>query len=204
MPAPAHRRPIVPSQGPISRLSGLSQDDLVSQAVRDHLDVMLAAARLLLRSDDLAWDAVQESLQALWKQGSIETPLRGWLLRTVRHRAFQLLRSERRRRHHEAACACLLCLVAEDDTARQLEDSELLDLARRAVESLPTAYRTVIEMRDWRGMDYQSIATELGVPVGTVRSRLSRARDHVRALVRRSSPDRRPCKTGERPAACTS
>ena len=190
MPAPAHRRPIVPSQGPISRLSGLSQDDLVSQAVRDHLDVMLAAARLLLRSDDLAWDAVQESLQALWKQGSIETPLRGWLLRTVRHRAFQLLRSERRRRHHEAACACLLCLVAEDDTARQLEDSELLDLARRAGESLPTAYRTVIEMRDWLGMDYASIAVELGVPVGTVRSRLSRARDHVRAVVRPALLDR--------------
>ena len=81
-------------------------------------------------------------------------------------------------------------LVAEDDTARQLEDSELLDLARRAVESLPTAYRTVIEMRDWLGMDYASIAVELGVPVGTVRSRLSRARDHVRAVVRPALLDR--------------
>ena len=145
---------------------------------------MLAAARLLLRSDDLAWDAVQEALQALWKEGAIEAPLRPWLLRTVRLRAFHLLRSERRRRHHEAACACLRCFIAEDDTARRLEEQELMDLAGKAVESLPLVYRTVVEMRDWLGMDYVSIAAELGVPVGTVRSRLSRARDLVRDAAR--------------------
>lgn len=190
MPSTLNLGPIVPCQRTSGRSKELSRDDLVTRAVRDHLDVMLAAARLLLRSDDLAWDAVQESLQALWKEGSIKTPLRGWLLRAVRHRAFQLLRSERRRRHHEAACACLLCLVTEDDVGRRLEDHELLELARKALESLAPAYRTVVEMRDWLGMDYASIAVELGVPVGTVRSRLSRARDHVRAVVRPALLDR--------------
>ena len=149
MPSTLEWRPMVPSQGTSDRPGGLARDDLVSRAVRDHLDVMLSAARLLLRSDDLAWDAVQESLQTLWKEGSVKTPLRGWLLRTVRLRAFQLLRSERRRRHHEAACACLRCVVAEDDSARRLEDREVLDIAAKAIETLPPAYRAAVEMRDW-------------------------------------------------------
>ena len=202
MPSTLDRRPMVPSQRTSGCFRELSRDDLVSRAVRDHLDVMLAAARRLLRSDDLAWDAVQESLQALWKQGPIETPLRGWLLRAVRHRAFHLLRSERRRREHEAACACLRCLIVEEDPAHLFEERELLELIREAVESLPLAYRTVFEMRDWLGMDYASIALELGVPVGTVRSRISRARDQVRAVLRPVFLERPPSSADGRRVEC--
>ncbi len=202
MPSIREQRTTVPSRGTSSRSSGRIRDDLVSRAVRDHLDVMLAAARRVLPSDDLAWDAVQESLQALWKEGAINTPLRGWLLRAVRLRAFHLLRSERRRRQHEAACACLCCLVAYDDPARRMENRELLNLAVKAIERLPPAYRSVVEMRDWLDMDYASIALELGVPVGTIRSRLSRARDQVRAALRPALRQGRRSGAGGRPVAC--
>ncbi len=160
------------------------ENDLVTLAVQDHLDAMLASARLLLRSEDLAWDAVQEALQALWKEGSINSPLRGWLLRTVRHRALHMMRSERRRNQHESACACLKCIIAEDSSALSIEDQELIELVSEIVENLPANYRTVLKMCDWLGLEYETIAQELKIPIGTVRSRLSRARSQVRAALK--------------------
>lgn len=157
-----------------------SRDDLVAEAVRSHLDVTLAAARSLLRSEDLAWDAVQETLQTLWKMGSIEGPLRAWLIRAVRLRALQALRSGRRRRRHEEACACLRCRAIDDDPSRSLEDAEHRKQLEELVLDLPTPLRVVFELREWIGLEYEAIADELEIPVGTVRSRLSRARARLR------------------------
>jgi RNA polymerase sigma-70 factor (ECF subfamily) len=67
----------------------------------------------------------------------------------------------------------------------QLENEAL----QRAVASLPDEYRTVLELSDMQGLSYQEISEELQVPVGTVRSRLSRARNRVRRSLYAWRPD---------------
>ena len=59
----------------------------------------------------------------------------------------------------------------------------------RAVAALPTDYREVLILSDIRGLSYQEISEQVGVPVGTVRSRLSRARSRVRRALFAWRPD---------------
>ena len=71
--------------------------------------------------------------------------------------------------------SCAFC-----DPERDLEIRELLDVLGKALSSLSAEQRRVIELRDLDGLEYQEIAERLDVPVGTVRSRLNRARNRVR------------------------
>src|SRR5262245_29319224 len=66
-----------------------------------HLPRLLAVARRILGSDDLAWDAIQEALMCLWHEREEPRDLRGWLVRTVVHRSLHQVRSLERRRRHE-------------------------------------------------------------------------------------------------------
>ena len=84
-------------------------EQYLSEVIQNHLEDMLAVARRLLGCTDLAWDAVQETLMALWLESEPPESLRGWLLRTVKNRSLHHLRSGRRRQYHEIACACLRC-----------------------------------------------------------------------------------------------
>ena len=140
-----------------------------------------ATARRILRDDEAAADAVQEALIALWQHGPVPDHQRRWLIRTVVHRSLHARRS-RTRRHRweesggEAVKPCSFC-----DPGRQLEIRELLDTLEEVLKGLPADQRRVVELRDLEGMDYREIADQLGIPVGTVRSRLNRARSRMRA-----------------------
>lgn len=162
----------------------LKTDKYLCEVIHCHLDDMLAVARRLLGSPDLAWDAVQETLLTLWLESEAPEPLRGWLLRTVKNRSLHLLRTGRRRLYHETACACLRCLVSEDDAARRLEDREFAERVWTGVQELPEGFRLVFELREFMAMDYDAIAEELEVSVGTVRSRLHRSRRLIRAYLK--------------------
>ncbi|MED7954807.1 RNA polymerase sigma factor [Streptomyces sp. BE20] len=69
-----------------------------------------------------------------------------------------------------------------DELVGRLDDSAQLAAARRALVRLRKAERDVFGLCVWAGLDYASAAEALGVPIGTVRSRLSRARTKLRAL----------------------
>ena len=71
--------------------------------------------------------------------------------------------------------SCAFC-----DPERDLEIRELMDVLDRALSALSIDQRQVIELRDLEGLEYQEIAQQLGVPIGTVRSRLNRARARVK------------------------
>lgn len=137
-----------------------------------------AIARRLLGCDHLAADAVQEALLALWQQAEVPAPPTGWLLRAVVHRCRHLRRSLRRRHHHEHHAGTAHCALHQGcdnplHVAYAHELGERLDAARAA---LPAGQRAVFERSERHGLDYAAIAAELGVPIGTVRSRLHRAR----------------------------
>jgi RNA polymerase sigma-70 factor (ECF subfamily) len=192
------------SEGPImpSRESGAPKETAIAEdefnaGIHPHLRVVLAVAKGVLDSEDLAWDAVQEALVAFWKEGGRASDARAWLSRAVLNRSLHLLRTRRRcLRHERLACADCERLPPEPSTALEVEETRLLVL--RAIGRLPPEHRSVVTLRDIEGLDYRVVAERLGVPIGTVRSRLNRARKALREdLVRRaySGPN------GEAPAS---
>lgn len=142
---------------------------------------MLRAARRILGSEDLAWDAVQETLLRVWR---LDTPVpasRATLRRLSVLSALHLARCRRRRSFHEDRAAVSDACCAEDPLA-DVESSELRRTLRAALARLTRAYREVFELYEFEGCDYRRIAALLRVPVGTVRSRLARARRELRTV----------------------
>jgi len=150
--------------------------------------------RLALRvlgDPDEADDVVQETYIRAW--GRIEelrepAAVMGWLSRVARNAARDRLRWWKRRRKEsfDEAGAPLAHLVALADTApladEALAAAETRAAVARAVAALPDKHRVVLLLREADGMSYEEIAVALGVAIGTVESRLHRARA---ALARR-------------------
>ena len=155
-------------------------DDAFGSRLAPHLPVLHAVARGILPSHDLACDAVQEALLALWRQPEEPADLRGWLVRTTVHKCLHVLRREGRRNRHEERAgverteSCPLC-----DPTATAEELELRARLDTAIAELSEELRVTFLLRSERGLDYQEIADALSIPVGTVRSRLSRARESL-------------------------
>ena len=139
-------------------------------------------ARALTRNEVAADDLVQDCLARgiakahLWQEG---TDLRAWLF-TILHNEYvnTVRRSIREGTTVEVGDAEPM-LVAR---AVQLPRLELRDL-ERALAKLPEEQRQVLLLIGMEGMSYEEVAEVVGVPVGTIRSRLSRGRDAARALM---------------------
>lgn len=150
--------------------------DRFDALVAPHLEHLHKVGESILGSPDLACDAVQAALLTLWRRSEAPPQPRGWLVRAVVHHALHLLRHERRRRGHEQASmaeraeACPVC-----DPAVEAEERGEEAWLRARIEALPDDLRETCRLRG-EELDYEDIAARLYVPVGTVRSRLHRAR----------------------------
>jgi RNA polymerase sigma-70 factor (ECF subfamily) len=123
----------------------------------------------------LAEDVTQETFLALIQHGRRFDPSRGTLASFLYGIARNLvLRRLERDRPGEPGFAEEL--VAEEDVLGDLTRRETIEQVRRAVLSLPPAYREVVVLCDLQDLSYQDAAAALECPVGTVRSRLNRAR----------------------------
>ncbi len=140
-----------------------------------------ALTRDVVRADDLVQNCLVRALakQHLWQAG---TNLRAWLF-TLLHNQYV---SDIRRSQREGVgiavdeeTAPLLTVQPKAAAALQLRDLE------RALAALPAEQRAVTLLVGLEGMRYEEVATILGIPVGTVRSRLSRGRDTLRRLMDR-------------------
>ncbi|MBK7874142.1 MAG: RNA polymerase sigma factor [Planctomycetes bacterium] len=148
--------------------------------VEPHLEALHAIARGIVGSDDLAWDAVQETLVCFWRANEAPQDVRGWLVRTVVHKSLHVDRARRRRSRHEDRAGservepCPLC-----DPALALEHESWAVELDAALESLSAEMRAVFLLRQREGLEYEAIASALALPIGTVRSRLKRARERL-------------------------
>jgi RNA polymerase sigma-70 factor (ECF subfamily) len=160
-----------------------------------HLDAAYNLARWLTGNDDDAQDVVQEAmLRALRYFGGFRGDnARPWLLQVVRHTCFAWMKRNRP--------ADVVALEEEDEPANlwneRVADEPFLALQRgdereqvnQALSQLPVAFREVLVLREMEDLSYREIAAIADVPVGTVMSRLSRARQLMRAAL---TPDGRP------------
>lgn len=165
---------------PFASEKSLSETFAFDERALAHVAGLRAIARGIVGSDDLAADAVQDTLVCLWRESERPTDLRGWLVRTVVHKSLHIARAQRRRRRHEHAASsarhepCPLC-----DPALEFEHAELHAELEAALQTLSSELRCVFLLRQTHGLDYAAIAEHLAVPVGTVRSRLKRARERL-------------------------
>ena len=107
-----------------------------------------------------------------------------WLLRTADYTARNEWRSKLRYRRALAAAHLLPSEIDDhaEDVVGRLADDQRIRAARESLKRLPRHEREIVELCVWGGLDQAAAAVALDVPIGTVKSRLSRARKHLREL----------------------
>ena len=153
------------------------------QAMLPHLDAAHNLARWLLRNEQDAQDVVQEAYLRAFRSfaGFRGTSGRAWLLTIVRNTSYTLLKKNRAADlttpfdeeihasgHESASPATLL---------EHAEDSELI---KNAMEELPAEFREILILRHQESLSYNEIGETLKIPIGTVMSRLARARGKLK------------------------
>jgi len=149
-----------------------------------HLDSAHNLARWLTGASHEAEDLVQEAyLRALTFFDSFHgEDGRAWLLAIVRHACYDWLRKRRRQAEllEPAEEVDLAPDSAPDPEVQQLRQADRRQV-QAGLERLPAEYREVLVLRELEGMSYRQIARVADVPVGTVMSRLARARKRLAA-----------------------
>ena len=152
------------------------------EIILPHLDAAYTLARYLVRDEHDAQDVVQEAaLRALRHfDGYAGGDSRAWLLSIVRNCAVDRYR-ERRRDLDSVSVDDSIAGDASADTLA-IEGSER-ERVMRAVDSLPVEFREVIVLREVEELSYKEIGAVVGAPIGTVMSRLARARKRLADLL---------------------
>ena len=163
--------------------------------VLPHREMLYAHALSLTRNADEAEDLVQETnLRALrgFENLRSEGPLKSWLITILRNLFINSYRAKRRAPVKVSLDAMEnpdAFVATEASPERGVVDKMETEAVSRAVANLPDDYRSVLEMSDMRGLTYQEISETMALPIGTVRSRLSRARSRVRRALFAWRPD---------------
>jgi RNA polymerase sigma-70 factor (ECF subfamily) len=152
------------------------------QTILPHLHAAYNLARWLTSTDQDAEDVVQEAYLRAFK--FFDTfhggDSRAWLLTIVRHTAYTWLRQNR---DHELA-ASFDDEQYDAETVSESSEEVLLDvleqqLLREAIAALPVEFREVIVLNALEDLSYKEIAVVVNIPIGTVMSRLARARKRL-------------------------
>jgi len=145
-----------------------------------HHAMVYRFARLMTGSDSAAEDIVQEVFLVVMRDASRYDPARSalssYLYGVARHHTRRRLARDRQFVGFESAAADVAEPIADGDVTATLERRQTLLQLRRAIVSLPRRYREVIVLCDLQDVSYSDASTVLGCAIGTVRSRLHRAR----------------------------
>ena len=167
-------------------MSDTEQQAQFERLVMPHLDAAYNLARWLAGNDHDAEDIAQEACVRAFRfvGGCRNSDGRAWLLAIVRNAAFSWLKKNRSQP----------LLSIDDDEFPEIEDqsgaassfhSADTDALRAALEALPMEFREALVLRELEGLSYKEIAEIAEVPVGTVMSRLARARRQLQGALNR-------------------
>ena len=169
--------------------------DAFNSLVLSYQDSLFNTALRILGDHELAADATQDAFLAAFRSitafrgGSF----RAWLLRTVTNICYDELRRKKRR-----PTTPLEPDSAEGDEMesprwladtslspeQKMEADELEHAIQHCLDNLPLEFRAVVVMADIQGLDYSEVASAVRVPLGTVKSRLARARLRLQECLR--------------------
>jgi RNA polymerase sigma-70 factor (ECF subfamily) len=161
------------------------------ELVRRHYPAVIGQARRTC-GPDLADDVAQAAFISLWQHRATYFPergsVRGWLLAIVRNRGIDLMRSRASRRRLSVPADPHGWMLAAADEAEVAEPphaeivrAESEQNVHRLLTKLPPAQRAVIELAYIEGMSQQQIASNLSIPLGTVKGRLRLGLEKLRA-----------------------
>jgi RNA polymerase sigma factor (sigma-70 family) len=158
------------------------------QAIVPHLDAAYNLARWLACNDHDAEDIVQEAYLRAFQffRGFHGTDGRPWLLTIVRNTCYTWLQKNRGHQptmtFDETVYSAGAGAPDPEELLIQDEDKQLL---RDAIDELAAEFREVLVLRELEGFSYKEIAAITGIPVGTVMSRLARARERLEQGLRK-------------------
>jgi RNA polymerase sigma-70 factor, ECF subfamily len=182
----------VPDEVLLRRLAVGDEDAFQVFYARHHGPVFRFALHMTGRAE-AAEEVVQEAFMALLREARKFDPSRGaapaFLFGIARNHVHRLLDSDGRylafpEEGPDAAQPAAGFAVHTPDFSGEIERAEISAQVRRAVLSLPERYREVITLCDLEEMGYERAATILACPIGTVRSRLNRAREMLAGKLR--------------------
>jgi RNA polymerase sigma-70 factor, ECF subfamily len=149
---------------------------LFERAVLPHLDDARTVARCLLDDECDAQDALQDALvRAIRYYGSGVNDVRAWFFTIVR-RCCYALRSRRKTDLANVPADILEIRDPAPGPEADAAESIVRDAVAAAIDALPARHREMVKLRELQDLSYDEISRIAGLPVGTVMSRLSRAR----------------------------
>jgi RNA polymerase sigma-70 factor (ECF subfamily) len=154
---------------------GRWRQDALAEAYRRHAGSVYALARRLLGDPTLGEEVMQETFLRLWQEPDKFDPergsLRSFLLARTHGRAIDVLRSDASRRRREERDARRTA-EAGYDVEHEVWDLTVADHVKAAVARLPAEQREAIVLAYFGGHTYREVAEMLGVPEGTIKSRI--------------------------------
>ena len=159
------------------------------ELVLSHLDAAYNLARWLVRNAEDAEDVVQEAYMRAFRyaRGFRGGDARAWLLKIVRNTSYRWLKKTRSHRavtsFDEEVHSGGIVDSNPEYLFLQNADSQLVE---RVMSELPVRFREILVLRELQGFSYKEIGDVMSLPMGTVMSTLSRARDRFREVAGRS------------------
>jgi RNA polymerase sigma-70 factor (ECF subfamily) len=155
------------------------------ELVKRHQQRVYAVARRIVRRHDVADDVAQETFLRAYRaldSFDLERPFGPWIARIAANLAVNYVRSKQAQ--EQALPETLLDTAAPDtNPLGAVLDREAATLLQQALEALPVEQRAVFVLRTAEDLSYRDIAEALGISLGTVMSRLSRARERLRGAL---------------------
>lgn len=168
----------------------VTQQEAFDRYVVPEIEVLYRVARSITRNPTDAEDLVQDTMLRAYKailRFDGRHP-RAWLLTIMRNAQINRVRRKRPELLHDPDTA--MERLADEDSGdvgpEGVVDATFDAAVENAVTALPDKFRAVVELVDIQGLSYQEAADALGVPTGTVMSRLHRARTRIRKHLEQS------------------
>ena len=178
-------------------ITSAQQGDLnaFNTLILHYQDAVFNTAVRVLGDEDMAQDAAQEAFISAFQ--SIKSfrggSFKAWILRTVTNACLDELRRQKRRpttplepetSDGEEMDSPKWLADKSMTPSQKAEADELEHAIQHCLDALPTEFRTAVVLADVQGMDYTEVAAAASVPLGTIKSRLARARLRLRECLR--------------------
>jgi RNA polymerase sigma-70 factor (ECF subfamily) len=163
------------------------EEAALSEFYDRHASFVFSLARSVVRDDGEAEDVVQEVFFRVWERADAFDPVRGsplaWLTTMTRRLAIDRTRSRSfRARGREESLDAIAASTSRDGGASVTMSAEANEVLA-ALEQLEPVYRDVIRLSYYEGLSHSNIASKLGTPLGTVKSRLREGVTQLRRIL---------------------